>query len=121
MNPIIPDDILTGTVVAEKGDRRVEIEWIGEGKCGDFDETDHDDIPLLRFTVLDRGDDWASWETVSDGSYCTNLPATLPRKIVQAAAEYLLRQVEGVPNIKKLCEQLSWIDEKQARELAEKK
>lgn len=112
MNPIIPDDILQDTVRAEGHDRCVELEYIGEGRSGDFDETDPDDIPLLRFTVLDQVEDTGEWLPVDDASYCTNLPATISLAKAEKAALILLGRVEGVPHLKKLCEKLSWISEK---------
>ena len=102
------DGILDEVVSDCDQDHRVDIEWIGEGNEGDYDPTDSEDVPLLRFDVSKRNAD-GEWEQVQDGSYCTLLSATLPIETIQKAATYILRQLHGVSHIKKICEKLSWI------------
>ena len=50
-----------------KNNVSVELEHIGEGFDGDYDDTNPDDKPLLRFTVL------LNDSQVDDASYCTAL------------------------------------------------
>lgn len=91
---------------------KVELEWIGEGLDGDYNEENPDDIPLLRFSVYKKIND--QWEAIDDASYCTQLPATIGMGTATVAAAHILRQVEDIVleggSIKKICEKLSWID-----------
>ena len=86
----------------------VELEDIGEGLSGDYDPEDKDDIPLLRFTVLEDG------EPVEDASYCTQVPTiisiTEATKIMEAIMNEVHDPVVQGLSIKKMCEHLSWID-----------
>ena len=100
-------------LIGFSGDVKVEVEWIGEGIQGDYDEDDPDDMPLLRFTVYERNAN--DWEQISDASYCTNLPATVHPDVAKRACKYIMDWVEAPVkegySIKKICERLSWIDE----------
>ena len=84
----------------------VELEYIGEGLCGDYDADDPVDVALLRFTVLDAD----TKEQIEDGSYCTLLPETLGELDRQNVTEAILRRIDGKENVKKICEELSWLD-----------
>jgi hypothetical protein len=85
-------------IKSEDGLVLVELEYIGEGDCGDYDETDPDDVPLVRFSlyrmyvdgidndkfadVCDTCDyDHCEWGAVRDGSYCT-IPAPKGREFL---------------------------------------
>jgi hypothetical protein len=96
----------TGAVSAEENGIRVELEWIGEGNCGDYNEDDPEDEPLLRFTFLEFKD--GDWQQIDDCSYCTQLRADLPDNLKIKALQVLLA---NFPNFgrKKVCERLSWI------------
>lgn len=100
-------------LIGHSGNVRVEIEWIGEGIQGDYDEDDSEDIPLLRFSVYKR-EEGDYWEEVDDASYCTQLPATIHPNIARRAARYIMDWVEAPLkegySIKKICERLSWLD-----------
>lgn len=90
-----------------RGNVSVELEWIGEGLCGDYDEEDEDDVPLMRFTYYHNG------EQVEDGSYCTGIEANISDELLEKVEEYLLHQlyddiVEG-NSIKKAAERLTWL------------
>lgn len=92
---------------------RVDLDWsCGEGISGDYQGPEEDDIPLLRFDVFRKSG--RSWEIVDDASYCTQIPAYTSKKEIKRLAAYLLKEVEdGVASgvsIKKLCEDLSWIN-----------
>lgn len=82
----------------------VELEDIGEGISGDYDPDDPTDVALLRFTVLRNG------EPMDDASYCTNIPASTPENVQIELATFIMDEVYGLENVKKLCERLSWID-----------
>ena len=84
----------------------VELEYIGEGVSGDYNADDPDDVALLRFTVLDAG----SKDQIDDGSYCTLLPETLGEQDRKNICEAILRRIDGKENVKKICEELSWLD-----------
>lgn len=120
-------------VISEDGRVRVVLEWLGEGHNGDYQTEDPEDEPLVRFSVYRKylpdeemaphflddvtpvaftSEDWG-WRAVADGSYCTQLPATLPKEKLLQAAQAILNQVEGdissQVRCKKLLEQLSWL------------
>ena len=97
-----PDTLVQGDEYA------VTLEYIGEGKEGDYDPKDPDDEPLYRFDVQRMVD--GRWEHVEDTSYCTQIRADISPERAEAAARYLLARVEahGGPRLKRLCEQLSW-------------
>lgn len=119
-------------VYSEDGLVRVDLDWIGEGIDGDYDENDPQDVPLLRFGVSrkftnDCRDDRfydltggheedyeiGEWCDVEDGSYCTQLSVTAPREQLIDAAQFILSYVEsGVRDLhreKRMYESLSWI------------
>jgi hypothetical protein len=92
----------------------VRIDWVnlGEGFDGDYDPENADDVNLLRFDVYRH--DGADWVEVSDGSYCTQVPAhtdhvTL-RRILTSFMDYIHDDIKSVGKSKRKCEQLSWTD-----------
>ncbi len=99
-----------------RDDIKVELEYIGEGWDGDYDPSDPEDEPLLRFTVLIKSDDTHldyDWVQIDDASYCTRLPATLSEAKQRRVLELLMNEVydpaTSGASIKKLCERLSWV------------
>ncbi len=55
----------------------LSLEWIGEGRDGDYDKSDRTDEPRLRFTVKHKTLlDWEGVEPKQE-SYCTGLDARL--------------------------------------------
>jgi hypothetical protein len=105
----------------------VRLDYIGEGRCEDYNPEDPDDIPLLRFSVYRKDeilDDMMNvtgytenWEEIDDSSYCTCLSAKTSRKILRQVADVIMSNIfrrakwgrENHP-IKKTCEVLSHID-----------
>jgi hypothetical protein len=92
----------------------VDLHWeCGEGVSGDYDETDPQDEPLLRFDVLFNG------EQLEDSSYCTNLRADDDPKLLKKAVAVILGEAEDSKtgdeeynhgfHFKKRGERLSWI------------
>ena len=96
------------TVRASGNQFAVELEFIGEGRDGDYDPTDGEDTPLYRFTTYRRSG--RSWLEVDDGSYCTLIPATCQPAEARRAAAFLLIPIElgAGSSVKRLCERLSW-------------
>ena len=89
---------------------RVDLEWIGEGYSGEYDEDDPLDEKLMRFDVFRRESEDAEWEEVPDSSYCTQLPDSLSDELKQKALERIMDDVYGYTgSIKRRCEELSWI------------
>lgn len=86
----------------------IELTWIGEGWEGDYDESDPEDEPMLRFTVMRLED--GEWQAVEDASYCTALPATISNEDGVIAARIIADYIRGKTHIKKTCEWLSWIN-----------
>jgi hypothetical protein len=125
-----PVDFETIEVVSADGLVMVELDFIGEGSSGEFDPEDSSDEPLLRFTLFRR---WSAdldqdkfailcdtdaygdgeWAAVRDGSYCTQINAFGSKPKHEAAAMYILRQVEDevrcLRRNKRHWEGLSWI------------
>jgi len=101
-----------------RGNRKVEWVDLGEGWNGDYDPSDPEDTPLLRFDVLQLADVFdnpnadpvdETWEQMDDASYCTQMPADSSDDILRRAAELIMNATYGKSNIKKICEELSWI------------
>ncbi len=87
----------------------VVLEWIGEGRSGDFDKEDKEDEPLLRFSVSYKD------EEVDDSSYCTQLKAYDDRKLLRQAIKAVLKEAEdsysdGRFHFKKRGEFMSWLE-----------
>tara|TARA_R110002051_G_scaffold251722_1_gene311084 strand:- start:53 stop:409 length:357 start_codon:yes stop_codon:yes gene_type:complete len=100
-----------------RGGRKVEWVDIGEGWSGDYNPDDPEDVALLRFDVLEltKVDGLFSdspeleWEVLDDASYCTQMPADTSEADLRRAAEIIMDATYGQTNIKKICEELSWI------------
>jgi hypothetical protein len=77
------------SIVAQKDDIRVVLDYIGEGRSGDYDDEDPEDIPLMRVYIeREEEGDWT--EIQHDASACLMLPATTPKdKLQQIAADFL--------------------------------
>lgn len=101
------------------GKVRVEIGWIGEGNEGDYRADNPDDEPLLRFDAYDltKHEDttnctgvWDCCRSGQDASYCTRLPATLPKPVLESVCRLIAEQIVDEENWKRLLEGLSWLD-----------
>jgi hypothetical protein len=110
------------------GDVRVVWEDIGEGKCEQYNPNDPDDVAYLRFyvdrAVRDEHGDIIDWEDVENGSYCTQVPANTPDPILNKLLKVLMERfyddvVEG-KSIKKLGQEMSWIDPSWAKYVSDK-
>lgn len=62
---------------------RLTWEYIGEGKCDNYNEDDPDDMPLLRATLYYEEDE------VEDGSYCTFAPVDTDQDILNKMSSSL--------------------------------
>lgn len=109
-------------VFSEDGLVKVDLDYIGEGFSGDYDENDPQDVPLLRFgvsrkftkqDVLKAKNDETffeelqhlvgcftdnfevGWMDIEDSSYCTQLSALAPREHLIEAAQFILSYVES--------------------------
>lgn len=102
------------------GKFRVDWEWIGEGVSGDYDPSDPDDEPLLRFTCyqeeIDSGFDtligcYEGWVQIDDSSYCTNMTYDVPIELLCTSAGIILSVLlhENPSSWKKRFEGLSHI------------
>jgi len=102
-----------------RGDRKVDWVDLGEGLSGDYDPSDPNDVAMLRFDVLELQqvhepthadeDEAHEWVAMDDASYCTQMPADTSDKILRRGATMLMNATYGKDNIKKICEELSWI------------
>lgn len=91
-------------------DGKYKVEWVnlGEGKDGDYNPDDPEDVALLRFDISYNG------ELVQDGSYCTLLPADTPEKILRKGLERIMDTINDECRNDGSCsrrvfEELSWI------------
>ena len=100
----------------------------GEGCWGDYDPTDPEDTPLLRFDVDALPAVWEKysrrgqapdqeWIAIDDASYCTQLSAeTMTPEQGAACVQLIMQKVKGNilggSSIKRICEGLSWLDSK---------
>lgn len=104
---------------------QVTIGWMGEGWCGDYDEDDPTDEPLLRFDAYDLKcadpDNDRRSRSYQDTSYCTALPATTSLPQVEAVCKAIAEALAGKPHWKRICEGWSWVDGRKALELFEKR
>jgi hypothetical protein len=111
------------TVIVERGDLQLSLEYIGEGRDGDYDADDPHDVPLLRLGLCGRGDlarDFSEeynedrptdWVSLRDTSYCCQIAATHSQKNIQRAANAMIDfVVRNLPlaTPKRLAEALSW-------------
>lgn len=105
------------------GKVRVDIGWVGEGLSGDYKEEDPKDYPHLRFDAYDltKHEDtttctggWDCCRGAQDASYCTRLPAHLPKDVLKSVCRHIAERIEGEARWKRILEELSWLDEKDA-------
>jgi len=103
-----------------KGGVRVEIEYIGEGFSGDYDPENPEDKPLLRFNVMHRVG--REWDQDSDGSFCTQVPATISQEEAKRLARHIWQKAQKPKeSLKRTCERLSWITDAEIKSRSSKK
>lgn len=97
----------------------VGVEYIGEGRDGDYDERNEEDVPLARFWLYAAGVSEEEAEeqaetTFRDTSYCFGVEADAPDEELSAALEYLWRKAHPTwkagGSMKRVAEMLSWAD-----------
>lgn len=99
------------------GDVKVVWEAIGEGRSGEYNEDDPDDVELLRFSVyrksIDPNNPWNDWIEVDNASYCTQIPVDTPVETLTLLLARIFNEVYDYvvagQSIKRICELLSWI------------
>jgi hypothetical protein len=97
---------------------KVELEYIGEGFDGDFDESDPTDQPLIRFRVFDFQNLSGRVEENSFfDSYCTQIPATMPLRLLHSFACEMVRRLGDDEFWKHLLAQWSWSTEGDVRRI----
>ena len=76
-------DLKRKRYLVESDGVRCDLNFIGEGYGGEYDEDDSSDMPLMRLCVTKRSD--GAWRDVDEGSFCTNIGATEePHRIMTA-------------------------------------
>ena len=85
------------------------VDWIdmGESIHGEYDKSNPDDVALLRFDCSTFVD--GEWEPMTDASYCTAMPADTDNFTLFLALQRIMATIYGKDNVKKECEDLSWI------------
>ena len=102
------------TLVNKSGN--VKVEWVnlGEGLSGDYDETDPEDLNLLRFDVYLLNRDTGEWEDPGNASYCTQMPADTSPEVLVKALQRIMDEVESPledgSSYKRILEELSWME-----------
>lgn len=111
----------------ERGDIRVEWDDLGESVLGgDWEDDEPAENSVLRFYVRRRTTDTECYpdgfEDIDDASYCTSFPAETAMEDRDQALRLILDRVydpaAAGESIKKLCEELSWIDPTWIRQTA---
>ncbi len=98
---------------------KVEVEYIGEGLSGDFDASDPNDIPMVRFRVFDYLREPDDYEY---DSYCTQIPATMPLKMMESFACALAQRLADTDEgWKHLLQEWSWTNEEDVRRIHAKR
>lgn len=95
-----------------KGNLKVVWEWIGEGWNGDYNDTNSEDEPLLRFSCYKKtgkGNSWDDWTQMDDASYCTRMPITSKKKWLKQGALEIIDAIEH-ESYKRRLEELSWFE-----------
>tara|TARA_B100000809_G_scaffold262776_1_gene314525 strand:- start:369 stop:776 length:408 start_codon:yes stop_codon:yes gene_type:complete len=102
-------------IVLIQGEKKIVWEWIGEGKFGDFDPDDPDDVALLRFSCYeflpedrDTGAE-ADWYALSDASYCTRLSIDSPLQLLVMTSGDILSILNSGAGIRIKLSKLSWV------------
>lgn len=123
---------MEGVAEAEYGDIHIHLEYEGEGYQESYNPDDPSDRPLLRFRLFVHGDlarklaedhrdadydpgDPAAWMDVPQGTYCTNIIATISIEEATALAEKMIKAVadayaRGETSLRRICERLSWME-----------
>lgn len=128
--PDVPEDFRDGSLASFTIPHkvRVDIVWLGEGVSGDFNPEDEEDRPLARFDAYDltkhedttqcRGS-WDCCRGGQDASFCTSIPATTPKEILESVARYIAERIADASHWKRTLEKMSWLDEKDAEKIHE--
>lgn len=101
---------------------RVCFTDIGEGLCGEWDDTDPDDMPLLRLDVQVR--DWhdqagedatlydptaTGWTLPHEWTMCTHVHADTDPATLHGLLTHALSRLSGASSIKGTLDELSWL------------
>lgn len=92
---------------------RVSFSYIGEGYNGDYDSTDPEDAPLLRFDVEQMSFATEEWQYLE--SRCTCIPVDSSDDHVREMAEKMAREIVDFmvdhPNdsISHLCDKFTYL------------
>lgn len=103
-------------ITLTKGNKKVVLEWIGEGHEGDYNKDDSKDEQLIRFSCSEfvhRREDGNlinDWDDLDNASYCTQLPVGTPFKHLVIAASEVMEAIQDV-SYKKRLEKLSWLNQ----------
>ena len=98
---------------------RVTLEWIGEGRSGEYNPDDSHDEPYIRFNCdifrpdQDGNMESGDWESIDDASYCTGLSAFDTKETLTKAINRIMDVLVNNYNcsgFKKEMESISWIE-----------
>ena len=103
----------------------LRVDWYNadESICGNYNPENPQDVNLLRFDVYIAGDAETEgesddvWCEVEDASYCTNMPASTTKEILEESLKYIFSEYREVidqypyTSLKRLGERLSWISD----------
>jgi len=91
----------------------VRVSWVelGEGKQGDYDPNDPNDVELLRFDVerMENG----TWEILDGGSYCTQVPVSATPEQRRVGLKDIMNSVYNPimagDSIRRMASDFSWM------------
>jgi hypothetical protein len=90
-----------------QGNRKVTLCFIGEGYNGEYDPSDPEDAPLLRFDIYELIN--GEWEAMDDASYCTGIRADSEPDVIVRHLQTIMAFTGPLARVKKAAEQLSWL------------
>lgn len=114
----IEDDVSFVDIELTQEPFKVVLEYIGEGISGDYNPSNEEDVPLLRFSCFvknlcdDTNNINPDWQEISDASYCTQLSVNTPRHILFNAVGVILENlVDSYDSgrVKRVVESMSWL------------
>ena len=119
---------MSNDIFAISDDGMVKVEWtdLSEGRCGDFNPDDPDDVALLRYdAVVRRTNDSADeqrdlepgsdpdWGIKDNGSYCTQVEVDTDDATLEVLARMIANALaDNLDNggWKSTAERMSWVD-----------
>ena len=95
---------------------RVDFDYIGEGNSGEYDPDDPDDVPRLRFYVMEWNQETEEHDEMEDTSWCTLMTPLTPVPLLELFAMNLLDAALSISPDRAL-QALTWTTERELQEV----